>query len=135
MGWLPTAIAQTSGIVLQDVDYVVDPQNVKATSTGTATVSYDQVEGGYYWRVERIVVTTTATVQTTVSVYVGDTSLPINLRDSTPLPVGYSAVAEYPAYLTVPGGQQLQVVVSGGAAGDAVTSTVQYRLVQRVAGG
>jgi hypothetical protein len=134
MGWLPTAIAQTSGVGLQDVDYVVDPQNVKAASGGTATVTYDQVEQGYYWRVERIVVTTTSTAQTTVSVYVGDVS-PINLRDSTPLPVGFSAVAEYPAFLTVPGGQELQIVVSGGATGDAVTATVQYRLVQRIAGG
>ncbi|MDB4872806.1 MAG: hypothetical protein JWL97_3810 [Gemmatimonadales bacterium] len=135
MTWpLPRSVAKAVGVDLQVVDYAVADKQAKAVAGGTATITFDQVPGGYLWRVERIVVTTTSAQQVTVTAYAGD-ALPIRLRDSTPLPVGYSAVGEYPAMLTILDGLSLLVVVSGGVAGDTVTASVQYQLVQRAAAG
>lgn len=130
---LPRAVAQERGLALQVADYPVIDLQTKAAASGTARIDCDQVEQGFLWRVERIVVTTTSATQVTVTAYAGDTT-PIKLRDSTPLPVGFSAVGEYPAFLTILPGTNLIVLVTGGAAGDTVTASVQYQLVQRAAG-
>jgi hypothetical protein len=135
MTWpLPRSVAQSQGLALQVIDYAVADLQTRAVAGGTATIEFEQVESGYLWRVERIVVTTTSVNQVTVSAFAGDAS-PIRLRDSIPVPAGYSAVGEYPAFLTILDNRSLTIVVSGGVSGDTVTGHVQYQLVQRIAAG
>lgn len=126
---LPHAVARSRGIDLSVVDYGTDNRQAKA-SGGSVTIEFDQVEAEQLWRVERIVVTATSTAQLAVSVFAGYAS-PSNLRDWTNMPAGYSAIAEYPQFLTIPPGQALTVVATGTAVGDVVTVHVQYQRVQR----
>lgn len=133
MTWpLPRAVALAQGVALEVVDYPVEDLIGRATG-GTLALAFDPVEPPFVWRVERIVVTTTSAAQLTVSVYAGDVSIG-KLRDATPLPVGQSAIAEYPQFLTIPSGVALTVVLSGTVAGDLGTASVQYQLVRRAAG-
>lgn len=133
---LPVAIQRSAGVVLQEIDYPVQDAQAKADATGTATVTYGQVDPTEIWRVERIVVQHNSTKQLAVTVYVGaGTPSTIQGRDWTPLPPGVVGVAEYPRYLTVPGGAGLTVQATGANAGDVITVSTQYALVQRVPGG
>jgi hypothetical protein len=126
---LPVAVGQSTGVALQVVDYT--SAQTQATATGsTVELEFDQVESGYLWRVERVVITTTSAGQLHAAVYAGYPS-PGNLRDATPIPAGLSGIAEYPVYLTVPSGVALTVQASGAAPGDVVTVHVQYQLVIR----
>lgn len=130
---LPTAVQTTSGVVLQVIDYVVQPLQAVANSAGIATITYDTVDPSQLWRVERIVLSTDSPLPLDCTVY-GASILPINIRDWTPLPVGFNAVAEYPQPVTIQGGAELQIVATGAAPGDVLTANVQYALVQRVPG-
>lgn len=133
---LPTAVQRQSGVALQVVDYVVQPEQAVAkgaNGAAVATISYDTVDPAQLWRIERIVLSTTSTLPLACTVY-GASTLQINQRDWTPLPVGYIAVAEYPQPVTIQGGAQLQIVATGANPGDVLTANVQYALVQRVVG-
>lgn len=129
---LPVAVGVAHGVDLQVVDFATQNLQAKATG-GVVEIDFDQPEQGYLWRVERIVVTTTAAKPLVCAVYAGYGS-PGNLRDWTPIPAGWSGIAEYPQFLTIPSGVGLALVFSGTVPNDVVTAHVQYQLVQRAAG-
>lgn len=132
---LPVAIQRSAGVVLQEIDYPVEDMQAKANAAGVATVIYETVDPAEIWRVERIIVQHNSAKQLTVTVYVGTGSpIAIQGRDWTPLPPGVVGVAEYPRYLTIPGGSGLTIQATGANSGDVVTVSVQYALVQRVPG-
>jgi hypothetical protein len=133
---LPRAVQTQYGVVFQTVDFAVLPIQGTAGASGIITLAYDPIDPAFLWRVERITVQSTSANQLTLTVKDStDTTLPIHDRDWTPLPSGFKAVSEYPAFLTIPGGQQLVIYATGAAAGDVVTAVTQYQLVQRVPGG
>lgn len=133
MTWpLPQALALQQGVALQVCDFVVEQSWTRATGA-TAIIEFDAVDSPYLWRIERLVVTTTSALPLGVSVYAGPVNA-ANLRDATPLPVGLTAIAEYPALLTIPSGVSLTVAVAGSAVGDIHSCSVQYQLVQRKGG-
>lgn len=134
---LPRAIATTGGgLVLAVVDYQVLALQAKADANGNALVAYDQIDPLQLWRVERLVVQLTSTVQVNVTVY-GGSSTPqrIDARDWTPVPAGFVGVAEYPQPMTIPGGSFLSVQATGCTPGDTMTVSAQWALVQRVPAG
>jgi hypothetical protein len=134
MGYpLPVAVGVSRGVDLQVVDYAA--ANLQAKAVGNSvTLEFEQPEQGYLWRVERLVVTATSAASLNCAIYAGYAS-PGALRDWTQIPAGWSGIAEYPAYLTIPAGVGLVLVCSGTTAGDVITGHVQYQLVLRAAGG
>jgi len=136
MTFLPRAAAQRFGLTLQAVDYGGEAQQDTAGATGTATVEYEAVEAGQWWRVERIVARMPSAPTKLVGVYVtsGGTISDIYLRDSTPLPSGYDAIAEYPNPITVRSGEQLVVQATGGNPGDVLTVHAQWAVVVPASG-
>jgi hypothetical protein len=133
---LPRAIQQTQGVALQVVDYAFWDDNGVAGSSGTVTLTADPIDSLQLWRVERIVVQVNSTNQTTCTVYGGNgTPIAIQARDWTPIPAGFVAVAEYPQPMTILGATSMTIQVTGCTAGDTVTTSVQYALVQRVPAG
>jgi hypothetical protein len=131
---LPVAVAHSAGVELAVIDYATAPGSATADATGTATITFDEVDQGELWRVERIVITANSAQTLNAAVYAGYPS-PGNLRDFTQIPPGWSAIAEYPALLTIPATVALQITTTGAAQGDTVTASVQYQRVQRAAGG
>lgn len=133
---LPKAVANTSGIALQVVDFQVLPRQALADATGTALVEYDVIDPDYLWRLERLIVQHNSTNQVTVTVY-GGSGAPqrIDTRDWTPIPAGFIGVAEYPQPMTINGGSFLSVQGLGMNPGDALTVSAQWALVQRVPAG
>lgn len=128
---LPRAVALTSGVGLQTIDFVTNAATATLDATGSATVTFDEVPGGQYWRVERIVVTcSSASTSVVCSVYGGSPS-PINLRDWTPLPVGKPVPGEYSPPITIESSTALTITFTGGNAGDTVSVHIQYAVVQR----
>lgn len=133
---LPRALALSSGVGLQVIDYQVVPAQAKADANGIALVSYGIIDPDYLWRVERLVVQHNSTNQLTVGVYGGNGAPQVtDLRDWTPIPSGFIGVAEYPQLMTVLGGSFLSVQATGAHPGDILTVSAQWTLVQRVAGG
>jgi hypothetical protein len=133
-GSLPVPAALTKGVSLAVIDYTEKEGLATAGADGTATVSYDQLQQGQYWRVERIVVVGNSANECTVFVYQGDDPISQRQRDGTPLPPGIVGVSEYPSYLTILPTSCLTVVVAGANQGDVFNVTAQYQVVQKITG-
>ena len=132
---LPRALALSSGVGLQVIDYQIRPAQAKADATGTALVAYDIIDPDYLWRVERLVVEHNSANQLAIGVYGGSGAPQVtDLRDWTPLPTGFIGVAEYPQPMTILGGSFLSIQATGANPGDVLTVSAQWALVQRVSG-
>lgn len=119
------------GVEWSMLDHIPDAtaQSKPADASGIATVAFPPVDSGQFWRIERIRVQSTSTVQTTALVYVGDVA-PQNLRDGTI--AGNSDNADYASPLVVPPSRQLQIVWSQMSLAAVATAIIQYQLVERV---
>ena len=135
---LPVALQLSQGVALQVVDYQVQPLTGKLDATGSLVLSYDTIDPTQLWRVERVVVQHASAKQLTCTVYGGNdprTPQARDVRDWTPIPSGFIAVAEYPQPMTVLGGSFLSVQLTGGNQNDTVVVSAQWALVQRVVAG
>lgn len=131
---LPVPAALTQGVSFRTIDYAEKELPGKANAQGIASILWDQLQQGHYWRVERLVVASESANECTVFVYQGDQALIQRQRDGTPLPPGLIAVAEYPCYLTILPTSLLMVQITGAAAGDLFFATAQYQLVEKIFG-
>lgn len=133
---LPLAVQRTRGVVLQVVDYKVEPMKGIADTTGTATLTTQlSVDPDQIWRIERLVVQSSSGRKLNLQVTDGTSpSGPINfgLRDFGQEPPGFPQVAEYPSMLTLLGGQQFTLIATGALAGDIVAASLQYAIVMKV---
>jgi len=122
------------GVALQVIDYTEQEIIATANAVGVALASYDQVDSLSWWRVERIVASGTSANTCELAAYQGQSVLPQRIRDWTPLPPGFIAVAEYPSYLTILPGSCLTINVTGAAPGDTFYIIAQYQVVQKIGG-
>ena len=133
---LPVAVQRARGVELRVVDYRVEPMQALADSTGTATLTSKlAVDPDQIWRVERLVVQSTSGNLLNLQVTDGNTpsgGINFGLRDFGQQPKGFPQVAEYPAYLTLLGGQQFTLIATGAVANDVVAASLQYQIVMRV---
>lgn len=135
---LPVALQLTQGVALQVVDYQVQPITGTLDATGSVLLTYDTIDPTQLWRVERVVVQHSSAKQLTCTVYGGNdprTPQARDIRDWTPIPSGFIAVAEYPQPMTILGGSFLSAKLTGGTQGDTVAMSAQWALVQRVPAG
>lgn len=131
---LPRAVALEAGggVQLQVVDYAYWDAVSDPAVGGVATLISEPVEIGYYWRVERIVVSSDSTTTPQCGVYVASptpTPSPLALRDFTRY--GTTQPAEYPLGLLVVPNTSLIIRWTGLSAGARGTASVQYQLVAR----
>jgi len=131
---LPVPAALTRGITLQVIDYAEQERTATAAADGIATITWDYLQQGQYWRLERLAVVGNHTAECTVGVYQGDTPIAQRQRDGTPLPPGIIGVSEYPSFLTILPTSCLTVVVTGAAPGNVFTCAAQFQLVQKIIG-
>jgi hypothetical protein len=133
---LPLSVQRLRGVLLQVVDYKVEPMQALADATGTATLTTKfSVDPDQIWRCERLVVQSASGNKLGLQVTDGTSaSGPINfgLRDYGQMPAGFSQVAEWPAMLTLLGGQQFTLIATGAAANDVVAASLQYTIVMKV---
>lgn len=130
----PIPAALTQGVSFRTIDYAEKEESGQANAQGVATMQFDQLQQGHYWRVERIVVASGSANQCTVFVYQGADPILQRQRDGTPLPPGIIGVSEYPSYLTILPTSLLMVQITGAAAGDQFFATATYQLVEKILG-
>jgi hypothetical protein len=124
-------LADSQGIGWHVTDYTEVELVAKANAAGLAQASGDYIQGGQWWRVERIVISSASANSCLATVYVGPDLLPQRARDWTPLPPGFNAIAEYPSFLTVQPASCLTFGITGAAPADVFNITVQYQLVAK----
>lgn len=134
---LPVAVQRAQGVALQVVDYRVEPLQAVADATGIVTLRTQRsVDPDQLWRIERLVVQSTSANRLSLQVTDGSTAgtggINLGLRDYGQMPAVFPQVAEYPALLTLLGGQQFTLIATGAAAGDIVGASVQYAIMMRV---
>ena len=134
---LPRAVQRAYGIELRVIDYQVERMEGVANASGVATLTTKySVDPDLIWRGERLVVQHNSanklTLQVTDGSEAGLAGINLGLRDYGQAPASFSQVAEYPALLTLLGGQQFTLIASGAAPGDVVGASFQYAIVMRV---
>lgn len=131
---LPVPAALTRGVDFRVIDYNELEITMEAAADGVAAQSTDYLQQDQWLRVERIVaISDTQATGVELTVYKGDLPvLPQRGRDWTPMPPGFVAVAEYPAFLTVYPGSCLTLQAAGANSGDLFWLAVQYQLVAKV---
>lgn len=123
---LPRAVATTTGVQLVTVDIIPDGKTSPAAgSTGVASVTWDPVDPGYMWLIQRMSTITTSTTPTQLAVYAGtrliDGSSAGNFDFSADNGGGAAIVA----------GEQLSATWYGLSPGATATLQIQYALVAR----
>lgn len=134
---LPKAVQLTRGVELRVIDYQVERMQAIADATGTAVLTTKYaVDPVQMWRGERLVVQSNSANKLTLQVTDGSESgtggINLGLRDYGEAPAGFSQVAEYPSKLTLLGGQQFTLTVTGAHEGDIVGACFQYAIVMKV---
>lgn len=139
---VPQGVSDAVGAALLLVDYPEDFVGVcpPADSGGSASVSTDPVDPGFYWRVERLttVVTdasgnlVTPPAGALLNVYKGTVAQPIAFRDGSMSP-GLD-VADESQPITVRSGESLLFQYTGLTPGTIASCTAQYALYVRVVG-
>lgn len=131
----PVAYGRDGGVRLQVVDFVlIEDTTDPAPASEVGTVITDTVEPGFYWRVERLVVSSSAGFPR-CSVYgCSPTPTPTarSLRDYTQF--GSAQVAEYPTGLLFVPNTAVIVQWEGLPEGETGTVSIQYQLVARQGG-
>jgi len=134
---LPVSVQRTRGVQLLVIDYKVETMQAIADATGTATLTTKYaVDPDLIWRGERLVVQSNSAnklnLQVTDGSSAGAGGINFGLRDFGQAPTGFSQVAEYPAMLTLLGGQQFTLIATGAAVGDIVGASFQYAIMMKV---
>lgn len=135
--FLPRAVATQSdgGVRLQVVEMgTFEGVSEAAPASGVATVTTEPVDHGWYWRVERLVVSASAGFPD-CSVYCASAQPDppaLTLRDYTRY--GSRQVAEYPSGLLVLPSTSVIVRWSGLPEGAQGAVSIQYQLVIRTGG-
>lgn len=134
---LPRSVQRAYGVELRVVDYRVEPMEAVANASGTATLTTKRsVDPDMIWRGERLVVQHNSANKLSLQVTDGSTAgagnINLGLRDYGQAPSGFSQVAEYPADLTLLGGQQFTLIVTGANPGDIVGASFQYAIMMKV---
>lgn len=106
-------------------DLVIGPLQGAFDSTGRAEVSTAKVPPGQTWKVNRIAVASQSDAPE-ARVYIGDEANR-NLRDATSM--GEADSADYPRGLTVPQGEMLRIVWTGGVEGDRCTANLDVQKI------
>jgi hypothetical protein len=127
--------AQGASIVLVDYPPALEGSAV-ADASGTATVTFDAVNTGFLWRIERM--TTYCSPQTqpagaTLLVYEGPTILPLRIRDGSSSPA--LDVADQSSPITIQPSAQLTFQWTGLTTGTQAYVSVQYQLWRRIIAG
>lgn len=101
-----------------------------ADAAGTALVIFEAVRPSEVWRVTRVTVSSTSSVQGPAVVYIGDPS-PQNARNGTR--TGIFDIDDSAAPLIVPSTEALQIQWTGMSAGAVCTAIIQYEIFLRFA--
>jgi hypothetical protein len=134
---LPQSVDYTDGATVVLVDYPPALEGTAtADNTGTATVTFDQIDSPYLWRVERM--TTVLSDQAPpagaqFAVYEGPVVKAIRTRDGSSNPS--FDIADECSPITMQPGSQFVAQWTGLRAGTTASVSVQYQLWRRVIAG
>lgn len=121
---LPRALATTTGVQLTVVDVLPLSNTATADATGTATLTFPQVDAGYLWLVDAGSVRTTSTSGTRAELWAGP-----RLMDGSDS--GNFDFTDRNSPILVTAGESLQVVWIGCTPGASCTFDGQYQLVNK----